>query len=292
MPNEITLADGTKITIPDMPNGSLGGGGEGLYMDYLRMNNPTLYNQNKQQLNFQGISKPSFNFDEPFKFDALNFNEGDGKFAGLMDKIEGGIGTAMPIIGAASSLIGGIVNFAQAIKAKRQAQQDEMRSDRLMNKAIAEIGKLESEELRIDNTAFDEAMRQSQVLAAQQIDAAQAAGPRAAQATAQAIQSGVAGQQFALAAEQAKQIQARDAAIIQEKQQAAQQMAGIYGGESQFLRERAEGLRAARQKNLAAGVGGLFGMAPALAPNVPLYGTEAYNNQFISQAGVNTQQTG
>ena len=161
-----------------------------------------------------------------------------------------------------------------------------------MNKAIAEIGKLESEELRIDNTAFDEAMRQSQVLAAQQIDAAQAAGPRAAQATAQAIQSGVAGQQFALAAEQAKQIQARDAAIIQEKQQAAQQMAGIYGGESQFLRERAEGLRAARQKNLAAGVGGLFGMAPALAPNVPLYGTEAYNNQFISQASVNTQQTG
>lgn len=208
-----------------------------------------------------------------------------GGNGGLFGNISGAIGTAMPVIGAASSLVGGIVNFAQAIKAKRQAQQDEMRSKRMMNKAIAEIGKLESEELRIDNTAFDEAMRASQIASAQQIDAAQAAGPRAAQATAQAIQSGVAGQQFALAAEQAKQIQARNEAVIQEKQNVAQQMANLYGSESDFLRERAEGLRAARQQNLAAGVGGLFGMAPALAPGVPLYGTEAYNNQFISQAG-------
>ena len=262
------------------PNSGMSGN---LYQDYLKNTNPLLFNQK-----FGGINLS----------DGLQGGGGAGKVLGgaakslgLLGKIGGAVGTAMPVIGAASSLVGGIVNFAQAIKAKRQAQQDEMRSNRLMNKAIGEITRLESEELRIDNTAFDEAMRASQIASAQQIDAAQAAGPRAAQATAQAIQSGVAAQQFGLAAEQAKQIQARDEAIIQEKQNVAQQMAGVYGDESQFLRERAEGLRAARQKNLAAGTAGLFGMAPALAPGVPLYGTEAYNNQFVSQAGVNTQQT-
>lgn len=282
MPNEITLADGTKITIPDMPSGSLGGGGGLSFGQQL---------QNNAQLGGGGLGLK--NVGASYLSGAGSpVAGGAGKSLGLLGKIGGAVGTAMPFIGAASSLVGGIVNFAQAIKAKRQAQQDEMRSKRLMNKAIGEITKLESEELRIDNTAFDEAMRASQIASAQQIDAAQAAGPRAAQATAQAIQSGVAAQQFGLAAEQAKQIQARDEAIIQEKQNVAAQMANLYGDESQFLRERAEGLRAARQKNLAAGTAGLFGMAPALAPGVPLYGTEAYNNQFVSQAGVNNQQTG
>lgn len=263
------------------PNTGLSGN---LYQDYLKNTNPLLFNQK---------------FGGPLTGFTSNIGSGGagkvlggaGESLGLMGKIGGAVGAAMPFIGAASSLVGGIVNFAQAIKAKRQAQQDEMRSNRLMNKAIGEITKLESEELRIDNTAFDEAMRASQIASAQQIDAAQAAGPRAAQATAQAIQSGVAGQQFALAAEQAKQIQARDEAVIQEKQNVAAQMANLYGSESQFLRERAEGLRAARQKNLAAGTAGLFGAADALAPKFPLYGTEAYNNKFVSQAGVNTQQT-
>ncbi len=251
-----------------------------LYQDYLKNTNPLLYNQK-----FGGaLTGFTSNIGSGGAGQALG---GAGKALGLLGKIGGAVGTAMPFIGAASAVIGGIVNFAQAIKAKRQAQQDEMKSKRMMNKAISEIGKLESEELRIDNTAFDEAMRATQVASAQQIDAAQAAGPRAAQATAQAIQGGVAAQQFGLAAEQAKQIQARDEAVIQEKQQVAQQMAGIYGGESQFLRERAEGLRASRQQNLAAGVGGLFGAADALAPDFPLYGTEAYNNRFISQASTN-----
>ena len=245
-----------------------------LYQDYLKNTNPLLFNQKFGGV-FGGLSGSA--------------NPVTNNPVGFLSKIGGAVGKAMPIIGAASSVIGGIVNFANAIKDKRQAQQDEMKSKRMMNKAISEIGKLESEELRIDNTAFDEAMRGTQVASAQQIDAAQAAGPRAAQATAQAIQSGVAAQQFALAAEQAKQIQARDEAVIQEKQQVAQQMAGIYGGESQFLRERAEGLRASRQQNLAAGVGGLFGAADALAPDFPLYGTEAYNNQFISQASTNEE---
>jgi hypothetical protein len=274
MPNVITLPDGTQMTIPDMPSGALGGGG-GLSFGQQLQNNAQLGGgglglQNVGASYLSGAGSPVVgNTNNPL---------------GLLGKIGGAVGAAMPVIGAASSLIGGIVNFAQAIKAKRQAQQDTMRSQRMMNKAIAEIGKLESEELRIDNTAFDEAMRASQIASAQQIDAAQAAGPKAAQATAQAIQSGVAAQQFGLAAEQAKQIQARDEAVIQEKQNVAQQMANLYGSESQFLRERAEGLRAARQQNLAAGVGGLFGMADALAPMKPLYGTEAYNNQFISQA--------
>jgi len=247
-----------------------------LYQDYLKNTNPLLYNQK-----FGGaLTGFTSNIGSGGAGQALG---GAGKALGLLGKIGGAVGTAMPVIGAASSVIGGLVNFARAIKDKRQAQQDEMKSKRLQNKSLAEIGKLESEELRIDNTAFDEAMRGTQVASAQQIDAAQAGGPKVAQATAQAIQSGVANQQFALAAEQAKQIQARDEAVIQEKQQVAQQKAGIYGGESQFLRERAEGLRASRQKNLAAGVGGLFGAADALAPDFPLYGTEAYNNQFISQ---------
>jgi hypothetical protein len=247
-----------------------------LYQDYLKNTNPLLYNQK-----FGGaLTGFTSNIGSGGAGQALG---GAGKALGLLGKIGGAVGTAMPVIGAASSVIGGLVNFARAIKDKRQAQQDEMKSKRLQNKSLAEIGKLESEELRIDNTAFNEAQRQTQVASAQQIDAAQAGGPKVAQATAQAIQSGVANQQFALAAEQAKQIQARDEAVIQEKQQVAQQKAGIYGGESQFLRERAEGLRASRQKNLAAGVGGLFGAADALAPDFPLYGTEAYNNQFISQ---------
>ena len=247
-----------------------------LYQDYLKNTNPLLFNQ-KFGGGFGGMGAGASGL-------SGSANPVTTNPVGLLDKISGAVGTAMPIIGAASSVIGGIVNFARAIKDKRQAQQDEMKSQRMMNKAIAEIGKLESEELRINNMAFDEAMRGTQVAAAQQTDAAQAAGPRAAQATAQAIQSGVAAQQFGLAAEQAKQIQARDEAIIQEKQNVAQQMAGLYGGESQFLRERAEGLRASRQQNLAAGVSGLFGAADALAPGIPLYGTEAYNNQFISQA--------
>lgn len=281
MPNELTLPDGTKITYANIPDGPLGGDG-GLFDQQI---------QNNFQLGASGLGLK--NIGASYLSGAGSpVVGGVGKSLGLLGKIGGAVGTAMPLIGAASSLVGGIVNFAQAIKAKRQAQQDEMRSKRLMNKAIGEITKLESEELRIDNTAFDEAMRASQIASAQQIDAAQAAGPRAAQATAQAIQSGVAAQQFGLAAEQAKQIQARDEAIIQEKQNVAAQMANLYGSESQFLRERAEGLRAARQKNLAAGTAGLFGMAPALAPGVPLYGTEAYNNQFVSQAGVNNQQTG
>lgn len=247
-----------------------------LYQDYLKNTNPLLYNQK-----FGGaLTGFTSNIGSGGAGQALG---GAGKALGLLGKIGGAVGTAMPVIGAASSVIGGLVNFARAIKDKRQAQQDEMKSKRMLNKSLAEIGKLESEELRIDNTAFNEAQRQTQVASAQQIDAAQAGGPKVAQATAQAIQSGVANQQFALAAEQAKQIQARDEAVIQEKQQVAQQKAGIYGGESQFLRERAEGLRASRQKNLAAGVGGLFGAADALAPDFPLYGTEAYNNQFISQ---------
>jgi hypothetical protein len=281
MPNEITLPDGTKMTIPDIPNGALGGGG-GLSFGQQLQNNAQLGGgglglQNVGASYLSGAGSPVVgNTTNP---------------VGLLKKIGGAVGTAMPIIGAASSVIGGIVNFARAIKDKRQAQQDEMKSQRMMNKAIAEIGKLESEELRINNMAFDEAMRGTQVAAAQQTDAAQAAGPRAAQATAQAIQSGVAAQQFGLAAEQAKQIQARDEAIIQEKQNVAQQMAGLYGGESQFLRERAEGLRASRQQNLAAGVSGLFGAADALAPGVPLYGTEAYNNQFISQASETDKDT-
>jgi len=270
MPNEITLADGTKITIPDMTSGSLGGGGGLSFGQQLQNNTQLGGGLGLQNIGASGLSGSA--------------NPVTTNPVGLLDKISGAVGTAMPIIGAASSVIGGIVNFARAIKDKRQAQQDEMKSQRMMNKAIAEIGKLESEELRINNMAFDEAMRGTQVAAAQQTDAAQAAGPRAAQATAQAIQSGVAAQQFGLAAEQAKQIQARDEAIIQEKQNVAQQMAGLYGGESQFLRERAEGLRASRQQNLAAGVSGLFGAADALAPGIPLYGTEAYNNQFISQA--------
>lgn len=280
MPNVITLADGTQMTIPNVADGPIGGG---LFAQQL---------QNNSQLQL-GSGSGLQNIGASYLSGAGSPVVGNsgGQALGLMGKIGAAVGTAMPIIGAASSVIGGIVNFAQAVKAKRQAQQDEMRSKRLMNKAIAEIGRLESEELRIDNMAFDEAMRGTQAVAAQQIDAAQAAGQRAVQATTQSIQGGVTGQQFGLAAEQAKKIQARDEAIIQEKQQAAQQMAGIYGGESQFLRERAEVLRAARQKNLAAGVGGLFGAADALAPTVPLYGTEAYNNQFISQAGVNTQQT-
>jgi|TARA_Y100000289_G_scaffold28754_2_gene28396 hypothetical protein len=258
-----------------------------LYQDYLKNTNPLLFNQKFGGPSFTGAGAGA----------GIGAGAGAGTGAGagglgLLGKIGGAVGAAMPVIGAASSLIGGIVNFAKAIKDKRQAQQDTMRSNRLINKSIGEITKLESEELRIDNTAFDEAMRASQIASAQQIDAAQAAGPKAAQATAQAIQSGVAAQQFGLAAEQAKQIQARDEAVIQEKQNVAAQMANLYGSESQFLRERAEGLRAARQKNLAAGTAGLFGMAPALAPGVPLYGTEAYNNQFVSQAGVNNQQTG
>ena len=242
-----------------MANGSL-------YQNYLKRTNPLLFNQK---------------FGGP-----LGGFTGAGAGAGLgeltpLEKFSEKIGAAMPVIGAVSSGVGAIVNLAKAIKQKRMAQEKDTISRNQLNKAIAEIGRTESEEIRINNMAFDEAQRQAQVSQAQQIDAAQAAGPIAAQATAQAIQSGTVGQQFALAAEKAKQIEARQANIIQEKQQQAQQMAGLYGAEADYARAQAENLRGASAANVESGIKGVFGMAPALAQGVPLYGTEAYNQLYF-----------
>tara|TARA_R100000654_G_scaffold38990_1_gene64764 strand:+ start:18320 stop:19153 length:834 start_codon:yes stop_codon:yes gene_type:complete len=245
-----------------------------LYQDYLKNTNPLLYNQK-----FGGaLTGFTSNIGSGGAGQALG---GAGKALGLLGKIGGAVGTAMPVIGAVAAGVGAIVNIAKAIKQKRMAQEKDTIARNQLNKAIAEIGRTESEEIRINNMAFEEGQRQAQVSQAQQIDAAQAAGPRAAQATAQAIQSGTVGQQFALAAEKAKQIEARQANIIQEKQQQAQQMAGLYSAEADYARAQAEDLRGASAANVESGIKGVFGMAPALAQGVPLYGTEAYNQFYF-----------